>query len=299
MVFQGFATRTVQQALSDLTTYLNRKPDEKHGNIFVPDPAREARLLLAHAMRVPAGRLTLLAYDKIDEETFDDALVLASRRAFGEPASHILGYREFFGRRFHVDERVLDPRPETEVLVQEALSEPFSEVLDLGTGSGAIIATLLAERGDAVGVASDLSEAALRVAADNATALGVVDRVHFEVSDWYQAVGGQYDLIVSNPPYIAADEMDGLQPEVRLYEPRMALTDEADGLTAYRKITAGAPAHLRPGGRLIVEIGPTQADAVSAMFADAGLTGIRVIPDLDGRDRVVAGFMPPAAKKTG
>lgn len=257
----------------------------------VSGAARDARRIMAATLEVAPDRITLVAQDDLD--TGAEAAFLASvqLRAEGHPVSHLVGGRMFYDRWFKVTPDVLDPRPETEELVAEALRAPFADVLDLGTGSGAIILTLLAEQPQAVGVATDLSEAALRVAADNAAALGVVDRVHFEVSDWYQAVAGQYDLIVSNPPYIAADEMAGLQPEVRLYEPRMALTDEADGLTAYRKITAGAPAHLRPGGRLMVEIGPTQAAAVSAMFAAAGLTEIRVIPDLDGRDRVVAGKM--------
>ncbi|WP_234417143.1 peptide chain release factor N(5)-glutamine methyltransferase [Loktanella sp. Alg231-35] len=282
----------MQKAISDLVEYLKQEPNVEFGNVFVPNPAREARLLLAHAMKVAVDRLTLLAYDEIDEETFDQALCLARRRAFGEPTSHILGYREFFGRRFSVDETVLDPRPETEMLVQEALSAPFGKVLDLGTGSGAIIVTLLAERTKATGIAGDVSETALLVAAKNAATLGVTARLHLEVSDWYAAIGGKFDLIVSNPPYIAVNEMDGLQPEVRLYEPRVALTDEADGLSAYRKITAGAPEHLSAGGRLIVEIGPTQAQAVVTMMQNVGLTQIRVIPDLDGRDRVVVGQMP-------
>lgn len=253
---------------------------------------RDARLIMAAALDVAPERVTLLAYDEID--SVSEAAFMASihMRAEGHPVSHLVGGRLFFDRWFKVTPDVLDPRPETEELVAEALKMPFADVLDLGTGSGAIIVTLLAERPDAVGVATDISDAALQVATDNAVALGVADRVHFEVSNWFAAVGGQFDLIVSNPPYIAADEMDGLQAEVRLFEPRMALTDEADGLTAYRKISAGAPAYLRRGGRLLVEIGPTQASAVSAMMEKAGLVDVRVIPDLDGRDRVVAGKNP-------
>ncbi len=253
---------------------------------------RDARLIMAAALDVAPERVTLLAYDEID--SVSEAAFMASihMRAEGHSVSHLVGGRLFFDRWFKVTPDVLDPRPETEELIAEALKRPFADVLDLGTGSGAIIVTLLAERPDAVGVATDISDAALQVATDNAVALGVADRVHFEVSNWFAAVGGQFDLIVSNPPYIAADEMDGLQAEVRLFEPRMALTDEADGLTAYRKISAGAPAHLRRGGRLLVEIGPTQASAVSAMMEKAGLVDVRVIPDLDGRDRVVAGKNP-------
>ena len=251
--------------------------------------ARDARRIMAAALNVGADRITIMAQDELDAGAEAAFLAAIQMRAEGHPVSHLVGGRLFYDRWFKVTPDVLDPRPETEELVAEALRAPFANVLDLGTGSGAIILTLLAERPQAVGVATDLSQAALRVAAENASALGLADRVHFEISDWFTAVGDEFDLIVSNPPYIAADEMDALQPEVRLYEPRMALTDEADGLTAYRKITAGAPDHLRTRGQLLLEIGPTQGAAVAAMMQKAGLVGVKVIPDLDGRDRVVCG----------
>ncbi len=288
---------TVQDGLRELTEYLQRERDVPWDEVIVEHPAREARLLLAYAMSVPAERLTLLAYDALDEATLETAYVLGSRRRMGEPASHIVGSRAFYGRDFFVDGRVLDPRPETETLVDAALDAPFTEVLDLGTGSGALIVTLLAERPDSLGIATDISSDALEVAQQNAVTHGTVDRIGFVESDWFQGVGGLFDLIVSNPPYIAADEMDDLQPEVRLYEPRIALTDEADGLSAYRKIVAGAPGHLTPGGRLIVEIGPTQARAVSQMMKDAGFRGVVVTLDLDGRDRVVQGIWPAAGQE--
>jgi release factor glutamine methyltransferase len=215
--------------------------------------------------------------------------VLVGRRASSEPLSHLLGYRDFYKHRFVVTADVLDPRPDTETLIEAALAVPFTRVLDLGTGSGCILLSLLAERRDSVGKGTDLSDAALAVAGQNAEALGVMDRVSFAVSDWFDAVEGAFDLIVSNPPYIALDEMAGLQADVRDHEPRMALTDEADGLTCYRAIVAGAPAYLAENGYLMVEIGPTQADAVSAMFAEWGFAEIRVFQDLDGRDRVVSG----------
>lgn len=205
--------------------------------------------------------------------------------------SHLLGYRDFWSYRFKVTPDVLDPRPETETLIEAALAQPFDSVLDLGTGSGCILLTLLAERGGATGIGVDASPAALRVAEQNAAALGVADRCALEVSDWYAGVGGTFDLIVSNPPYIAAGEMSGLAPELS-HEPRMALTDEADGLSCYRIITAGARAHLVPGGWLMVEIGPTQGAAVLQMFDAAGLTDVQIRTDLDGRDRVVIGRNP-------
>lgn len=253
---------------------------------------RETRLMMAAVLDIPRDRISLHANDPLD--AMQEAVFFADvqERTHRVPLSHILGHRSFYGRDFAVTADVLDPRPETETLVAASLAESFAEVLDLGIGSGAILLSLLAERPDAIGIGADVSQAALAIAERNADRFGVLDRVDFVQSDWFQAVGGQFDLIVSNPPYIAAGEMDDLQPEVRLHEPRIALTDEADGLTHYRKIIAGHDAHLRPGGRLMVEIGPTQAEAVSAMMADANLTEITVIPDLDGRDRVVWGRKP-------
>lgn len=258
----------------------------------VDDPARDARVLLAHAARIEASRVTLIAPEELSPEIAERYEQLVSLRAIRVPVSHLLGEREFYGRRFRVSRDVLDPRPETEALIEAALSQPFDRVLDLGVGSGCILITLLAERSSATGLGVDLSEAACLQASANAVAHGVQDRAEIQRSDWLENIGGHFDLIVSNPPYIALDEMDDLSPEVREHEPRLALTDEADGLDAYRRIAAGAPDHLVPGGRLLVEIGPTQAQAVGALFDAAGLADIRVVPDLDGRDRVVGARMP-------
>jgi release factor glutamine methyltransferase len=254
----------------------------------IDEAMRDARRLMAGALAVEPGRLTLMEHDEAAPEavaTFRDAVC---RRCEGEPVSHILGWREFYGRRFEVTRDVLDPRPETERLISEALSEPFREVLDLGTGSGCLLLTLLAERPGATGVGTDRSRAALAVAGRNAESLGVSGRCALMESDWFEAVGGRFDLIVSNPPYIAAGEMAGLAPELA-HEPRMALTDEADGLSAYRVIVAQAWAHLAPAGRLLVEIGWQQGGEVTALFRAAGFADVMVLPDLDGRDRVVSG----------
>ncbi|WP_438956187.1 peptide chain release factor N(5)-glutamine methyltransferase [Cognatiyoonia sp.] len=255
----------------------------------VANPKRDARLLVALSLGIDLGRLTLHLHDPVDDGAFERAQALVERRKAREPMSHILGYREFYGRRFDVGPDVLDPRPETETLIEAALSYPFQRILDLGTGSGCILLTLLAEREGSKGVGIDLSDAALTVARRNAEALGVTDRITFVQSDWYQTVDGPFDLIVSNPPYIASDEMATLAPEVQKHEPRMALTDEADGLTFYRRIVSGCMNHLEPNGRLLVEIGPTQAVAVSDMMDKAGLSNVTVFRDLDGRDRVVSG----------
>ena len=258
----------------------------------VADPARDARLLLAHAARIEASRVTLIAPEDLPPEIAERYDHLIALRAIRVPVSHLLGEREFYGRRFRVSGDVLDPRPETEALIEAALSEPFDHVLDLGVGSGCILITLLAERRSASGLGVDLSEAACLQASANAVLHKVQDRAEIVQSNWFGNVDGHFDLIVSNPPYIARDEMDALSPEVREHEPRMALTDEGDGLDAYRRIAASAPDHLAPGGRILVEIGPTQARDVCALFDATGLVRTTVIPDLDGRDRVVGAKMP-------
>lgn len=217
-----------------------------------------------------------------------------ARRASREPFSHIAGHRLFWKYKFSVTPDVLDPRPDTETLVELALSQPFHRVLDLGTGSGCIVISLLADREDAFGIGTDLSERALDVARQNAAEVervngpDVTKRLTLIPSDWFEKVEGSFDLIVSNPPYIAKGEMDALEPEVRDHEPRMALTDENDGLEAYRAIAKGAGTYLAENGRILVEIGPTQAEAVCALFQASGLCEIAVHKDLDGRDRVVA-----------
>ncbi|PRY26866.1 [protein release factor]-glutamine N5-methyltransferase [Aliiruegeria haliotis] len=256
----------------------------------IDTPERDARRLVAFAAGIAPDRLSLAMRDPFEAEAaLERALKARERR---QPVSQIVGERLFWGRRFEVTPDVLDPRPETEDLIAHALQEPFERVLDLGTGSGCILLTLLVERPSAQGVGTDLSGAALAVARRNAERLGIA--ATFQKSDWYGAVEGGFDLMVSNPPYIAAAEMTDLAPETRDWEPRMALTDEACGLTAYRSIAAGITAHLVPGGRVLVEIGPTQGEAVAGLFGEAGLENITVHPDFDGRDRVVAARRPTA-----
>lgn len=256
----------------------------------VPAAEGDARLLLGHALGLPRHHLPAALAAPLPPDAlrrFDASL---AARAARQPVSQILGRRAFWKHEFRVTRDTLDPRPETETLVEAALAQPFASVLDLGTGTGAILISLLAERPAAQGLGTDISPAALAVARDNAARIGVC--ADFLESDWFSTVQGQFDLIVSNPPYIALAEMESLVPEVREWEPIQALTDGADGLSAYRAIAAGAPAHLRPGGRLLVEIGPTQGAAVAQLMHDAGLDGPQILPDLDGRDRVVAARKP-------
>ncbi|UWR28130.1 peptide chain release factor N(5)-glutamine methyltransferase [Sulfitobacter sp. S223] len=258
----------------------------------VPDPARDARLLLAHAASVDATRITLIAPEEIAPEISERYEQLISLRVVRVPVSHLIGERAFYGRRFKISREVLDPRPETESLIEAALAAPFERVLDLGTGSGCILVTLLAERQTATGVGVDLSENACLQASANAVLHGVAGRAEVLQSDWFSAVEGRYDLIVSNPPYLAQAEMRDIAPELALYEPAMALTDGADGLSVYRLIAERAQGYLTSQGRVMVEIGWLQGADVKAIFIAAGWADVVILPDLDGRDRVVCAQNP-------
>ncbi|WP_373356895.1 peptide chain release factor N(5)-glutamine methyltransferase [Pseudoroseicyclus sp. CXY001] len=253
----------------------------------VAEPAGDARRLLAHALGLAPGRLTLALPEPVSPDSAAAYDACITRRAAREPVSHITGERLFYGRRFAVSADVLDPRPETEMLIEAALAQPFETLLDLGTGTGCILLTLLAEMPGARGLGIDISPAALANAAANAAELNLSIKAEFAAGDWFDGLTRQFDLITANPPYLAAAEMAGLAPEVREFEPHLALTDFGDGLGAYRAITAGAPEHLMPGGRLLMEIGPGQGHEVMSLAYAAGFPHVSIIRDLDGRDRVV------------
>lgn len=258
----------------------------------VPDPARDARLLLAHAASVDAARVTLIAPEEIAPEIAERYEHLIALRAVRVPVSHLVGERAFYGRGFKISREVLDPRPETETLIEAALAAPFERMLDLGTGSGCILVTLLAEREAATGVGVDLSEGACLQASANAVLHGVAARAEILQSDWFDAVEGRFDLIVSNPPYLAQAEMLDIAPELALHEPAMALTDGADGLSVYRLIAGRAQEYLTAEGRVLAEIGWQQGEAVGGIFRSAGWADVTILPDLDGRDRVVCARNP-------
>jgi len=258
----------------------------------IDEPARDARRLLSHALGVEAGRLTLCLPDPVSEEAQDRFTNAIARRVNREPVSHIIGSRSFYGRDFLVSKDVLDPRPETEILVEIALQKRFRRVLDLGTGSGCILVSLLCEMPEARGVGADISPAACKIAGENAHRHGVAERAEILVSDWTANIAGHFDLVVSNPPYIALAEMSGLAPEVRDWEPYHALTDGGDGLGAYRAICEMVPPVLMPGGRLMLEVGHTQGRAVADLLDFVGFENVSIIPDLDSKDRVVVGEMP-------
>ena len=279
-------------------------------------PRAEARLLMERA----SGRRREWLIAHADEPAEPAALAafdrLAAARRAGEPIAYLLGEREFHGRRFEVGPAVLIPRPETELLCDEALAAaPASaRVLDLGTGSGIIAITLAAERPDLTVVATDLSPDALAVARRNAARLlrpgaggaaaprtdapasapaatrPAAPAIQWRIGDWWAAVaaGDTFDLIVSNPPYIAAADEHLRRGDLR-FEPPAALTDGADGLAAIRVIVAGAAKRLRPGGWLLLEHGHDQAQAVSALMQAAGFVDVRTRPDLSGLPRVTGG----------
>lgn len=273
---------TLQEWLPDLRDRLSRVPND--------DTMRDIRILAAHAMGVSPSRMTLHMHDELSDDMVKHISLLVDARMLCTPVSKIIQKRSFWGREFAVDLDVLDPRPDTETLIAAALDlGAQSRVLDLGTGTGIIGLTLAAEWPNAEVVCTDISEKALAVANHNKNALGVADKVTLLKSDWFEAVNGQFDLILSNPPYIALDEWDDLDFEVRTFDPRLALTDEADGLSAYRTLTQHAGLHLKTDGHLMVEIGHTQGSAVQALFNSAGFIQIKCLPDMAGRDRVVKG----------
>jgi len=248
------------------------------------DASRSDIVTDPHRPLTPAQEATLAGY--------------LDRRENREPVSQILGRKGFWKIMLRVNKDVLTPRPDTETVVETVLRDfpeqaPWS-VLDLGVGSGAIILSILAERPAAKGLGIDVSAEALAVARDNAAHLGLAGRLALFRGDWTAGLGDAgFDLVVSNPPYIATDVIEGLEPEVRDYEPRVALEGGADGLDAYRILAPEILRVLKPGGRFAVEIGYDQKDAVEALFREAGAAEVRTIRDLADRDRVVAGTKNP------
>lgn len=260
----------------------------------VENALRDARLLLAHALRIEPVEVILRETDAIDPVELIQFEALVQRRLAGEPVSRIRGWREFYGRRFRVTPDVLDPRPETEFLVEEGLKRlPVGgRVLDLGTGSGCILLSLLAERSDASGAGVDVSAGAVEVARENAESLGVATRARFLEGGWGAAIEAglaPFDLVLSNPPYIAEAEFASLDVDVQRYDPRIALTPGGDGLGAYRAILALAGKLVKSGGSIGFEFGLGQEEAVTGMMAAARLQDIAVFRDLAGLSRAAFG----------
>ena len=248
----------------------------------------DARVLMSSVLKVAPYQASLIADKCLTKAQLEEFSKVIQRRLRRVPVSHILGYRDFFEHRFIVTPDVLDPRPETELLVVEALKESFQNVLDLGTGSGCILLSLLAKKINVQGVGIDISAAAISIARRNAKNLHLESRVNLNVSDWFSNVGKRkFDLIVSNPPYVHPNQLELLSPEV-LHEPMLALTDNEDGLNAFKEIATNAQKFMVAGGRLIFEIGFDQGPSVAEILNISGFQNIRVLPDLNGSDRIVS-----------
>jgi len=264
----------------------------------IEQPAIDARLMLEVAADVTRTEIVTDPYRMLTEDqwaTLDDYL---TRRARREPVSHIIGRKGFWKILLQVNKNVLTPRPETEVIVDEVL-KAFPEnmafsMLDLGVGSGTILLAVLAERPAAKGLGIDASEEALAVARENAANLDLNTRAALLRGDWTAGLGdGGFDLVVSNPPYIATHVIETLEPEVRDHEPRLALDGGPDGLDAYRLLAPEILRVLKPGGMFAVEIGFDQSAPVEALFRAAGAGGVRTVKDLSTHDRVVTGVKNP------
>jgi len=263
------------------------------------DNARfEARLLLSHAARLTVEQLVARGTDEVAAGVVQAARSLTARRVRRESMAYILGEREFWGLPFRVTPAVLVPRPDSETVIEAVLSlmperARAWRMLDLGVGSGCLLLTLLREYPAAEGVGLEASREALAVAEHNARQLGVAERAALRSGDWRQPgwldrLGGPFDLVVSNPPYIPSAALPRLMPEVSHFEPRLALDGGADGLDAYRIIAAAGPKLVTAGGFLVFEAGKGQAPEISALFGNAGLRPEAPWKDLGGIERVVA-----------
>lgn len=256
----------------------------------IEEYALDARLLLEETCSTSRSDLFAHGDRQVGQEQCERYLRLIDKRKRHIPLQHILGCQEFMGLRFKVTKDVLIPRQDTETLVEEVmrgLHDGF-HILDLCTGSGCILLSLLHYSNHCAGTGSDVSEAALKVAEENARALG--QKAEFVRSDLFENISGEYEVIVCNPPYIPTGEIPGLMEEVREHDPRSALDGGEDGLCFYKKIIAQAGDYLTPGGRLYFEIGCSQAEAVSGLMKAAGYREVNVCRDLSGLDRVVSGM---------
>lgn len=251
----------------------------------------DARLLVAAALGMSVSEVILQSADDAPERACERARGHAEKRLAGMPVGRILGSREFWGLEFKLNDQTLEPRPDTETLVEAVLSrwpaDKPCRFADIGTGTGAIAVSILTERNKALCLATDIAEGALDCARANAEFHGVGDRFLAVCADYGAPLGPGLDWIVSNPPYIRSEVVDGLDREVADHDPRRALDGGRDGLVAYRAIIDSACRCLRQNGRIAVEIGFDQGEAVSALMSAAGFLDIEIIQDLAGNDRVV------------
>ena len=250
--------------------------------------ARDARILTAFALEIPISELSLKINEQVSGKITSKLEKLILRRINREPISKILGRRDFWGRTFSINENVLDPRGDTETLIDFVIEKPVKSVLELGTGSGAIAVTLACEWKEVHVTATDISENALSLAKINAEKFNVQNKIHFLTSDWFENVKGAYDLIISNPPYIGLTEQDEISAEVIKYDPEIALFAGRDGLDAYRRIIPSLSKFLNPDGLVVLETGASQGIKVKNMMNAVGFIDAKIIKDLSGKDRLVA-----------
>jgi release factor glutamine methyltransferase len=264
----------------------------------IESPRLEAELLLAHALDTDRMRIIVEPNRELDDGELARYRDLIKRRRKGEPVAYLRGHKEFYGRSFRVDERVLVPRADTEILVETALTRTADRsmgrrYLDLCTGSGCVAISLAKERPASQLFAVDASADALAVAKENAVRLGA--QIAWLFGDLFaplEAYGAKFELITANPPYIPEGELGSLSPDIRDFEPRLALSGGADGLDVIRRIVSGAPRFLRPGGVLAVEMGMGQASRVFDLFGEAGFMAVKIDKDYGGHDRVASGVKP-------
>jgi release factor glutamine methyltransferase len=257
------------------------------------DSARlDARLLAARALEWDAAKVIAHPDQALSTSQCRALEELVARREDREPVALILGHAEFWSLDFTVTPDVLAPRPDSETLVEAALAAAGAQdeavsILDFGTGTGCLLLALLSEWPNAGGLGIDVSEAALSVADGNARRLGLEDRARFQVSDWDADVDGRYDLVISNPPYIAEGDFSSLEPEITRFEPGLALLGGSDGLACYRALSPAIVRRLAPNGRAFVEIGVDQAETAGSVLSQAGLRVSAVHRDLAGHPRVI------------
>ena len=249
--------------------------------------ARDARILTAFALEIPISELSLKINQQVSEKIIVELEKLILRRINKEPISKILGRRDFWGRTFSINENVLDPRGDTETLIDFVIEKPVKSVLELGTGSGAIAVTLACEWKEVHVTATDISENALSLAKINAEKFNVQNKIHFLTSDWFENVKGAYDLIISNPPYIGLIEQDEISAEVIKYDPEIALFAGSDGMEAYKRIIPNLAKFLNPDGLVALETGASQSNQVKNMMNAVGFIDAKIVKDLSGKDRLV------------
>jgi len=250
--------------------------------------ARDARILTANALGTPISELSLKINEKVPEKIIADLEKLILRRINKEPISKILGKRDFWGRSFSINKKVLDPRADTETLIDFVIEKPVKSVLELGTGSGAIAVTLACEWKHAHLTAVDISEDAISMAKINAEKFNVQNKIHFLKSDWFETVRGSFDLIISNPPYIGLVEQDEIAAEVIKYDPQIALFAGRDGLEAYKRIIPNLAKFLNSDGLVVLETGASQSNQVKNMMNAVGFIDAKIVKDLSGKGRLVA-----------